>query len=147
MKILFLSRSNSCRSQVAEAILRKLGPELEIWSAGLEPEEQIEPIAVEVLAEIGIRLEQKKPEKFSLYGDKEFDYLITVGDGTPEELHLPPVKARHKMHLAIHNPFTRQVSQSVIRDACREIRDELLHELDYFYHHILKKKITAPPAP
>lgn len=139
MRILFLSESNSCRSQIAEALLRHLDGTLEIYSAGLYPVDEIEPIAVEVLAEAGIKIEQKKPEDFSKFSDVEFDFLITVGDGTPEQLQLPTVKAKRKMHLGFSNPFKIYSDPEQIRESCREIRDEILVELDYFYHKIIKK--------
>jgi arsenate reductase (thioredoxin) len=139
MRILFLSQSNSCRSQIAEAILRSLDNKLEIYSAGLDPVEEIESIAVEVMKEAGIKIEQKKPENFSKYADMEFDFLITVGDGTPEKLKLPPVKAKRKMHLGFQNPFDICNDPAQIRECCREIRDEIMVELDYFYNKIIKK--------
>ncbi len=141
MKILFLSQRNSCRSQIAEALLRSMDQSLEIYSAGLDPAEQIEPIACEVLAEIGIKIELKKPEDFRKYAGMEFDFLITVGDGTPEELSLPKVKANRKMHLGFENPFRVSKNPAKIRECCREIRDEILVELQYFYNMILKKEI------
>jgi arsenate reductase len=139
MRILFLSQSNSCRSQIAEAILRSLDNKLEIYSAGLDPVEDIEPIAVEVMKEAGIEIEQKKPQNFSKYAGMEFDFMITVGDGTPEQLKLPPVKAKRKMHLGFRNPFKSYTNPKQIRQCCREIRDEIMVELDYFYHKIIKK--------
>jgi arsenate reductase (thioredoxin) len=59
MRILFLSQNNSCHSQIAEAMLRSIDNKLEIYSAGLDPVEDIEPIAVEVMKEAGIEIEQK----------------------------------------------------------------------------------------
>jgi len=117
---------------------------LEIYSAGLTPESRIEPIAIEVMAEMGIKIEEKTPENFSKFAEMEFDFLITVGDGTPEELHLPPVKAKRMMHLGFTNPFRSSSDKCVIRECCREIRDEILVELDYFYNKILKKSLATP---
>jgi arsenate reductase len=145
MKILFLSRRNSCRSQIAEAILRHQDKSLEIYSAGLDPVSVIEQLVIDVMAEIGIRIEQKKPENFSKYAGMEFDFLITVGDGTNEELNLPPVKAKRKMHLGIQNPFSHSDDPEEIRTCCREIRDELLTELDYFYSKILVREMESQP--
>ncbi|HNU78163.1 MAG: hypothetical protein WBK43_13240 [Prolixibacteraceae bacterium] len=141
MKILFLSQSNSCRSQIAEALLRSMDNRLSIFSAGLDPVDHIEPIAIEVMAEIGIKVVEKKPENFSKYKDTEFDFLITVGDGTPEELIIPSVKAKRKMHLGFSNPFKTSRDPEEIREICREIRDEIQVELDYFYNRIVKKAL------
>ena len=65
MKIFFLSNQNSCRSQMAEAILRSFDKELEIYSAGIEPSNHVSPVAIEVMAEIGINLQPQIPQHFS----------------------------------------------------------------------------------
>ena len=140
MKIFFLSNQNSCRSQMAEAILRHFNKELEIYSAGIEPVDHVSPIAIEVMAEAGINLQQQRPQHYTKFSDMEFDYLITVGDGTAEELKIPAIKCKRKMHLGFHNPYKLSKDESEIKQLCREIRDEIQTEMDYFYHRILKRK-------
>jgi len=140
MKIFFLSNQNSCRSQMAEAILKSYDDDLEILSAGIDPVNHVSDIAIEVMKEIGINLSQHQPRNYSEFQDMEFDYLITVGDGTNEELKIPPIKHKRKMHLGFHNPYEKSDDENEIREKCREIRDEIKTEMDYFYHHILKKQ-------
>ncbi|MDX1284555.1 MAG: hypothetical protein R3182_06075 [Draconibacterium sp.] len=105
MKIFFLSNQNSCRSQMAESILKSFDSSLDIHSAGLNPVDHISPVAIEVLEEIGIKLEPSVPHHYSDFEEMVFDYLITVGDGTNEELNIPKVKFKRKMHLGIKNPY------------------------------------------
>jgi arsenate reductase (thioredoxin) len=126
---------------MAEAILRSFGNEIEIYSAGIEPSDHVSPIAIEVMAEVGIRLEPHVPQHFSFYEDMEFDYLITVGDGTVEQIKIPPIKHKRKLHLGFHNPYKNCKNKEETRQKCREIRDEIMTELDYFYNRILKKQI------
>ena len=140
MKIFFLSNQNSCRSQMAEAILRSYGGNLKIYSAGIFPSDHVSAIAIEVMAEKGINLEPLIPEHYTRFDDIEFDYLITVGDGTVEELRIPPIKYKRKMHLGFHNPYANSRNKEEIRQKCREIRDEIMTEMDYFYNRILKSK-------
>lgn len=140
MKIFFLSNQNSCRSQMAEAILRNYDKNLEILSAGIEPSDHISPVAIEVMSEIGINIQPQTPQHYSKFEDQEFDYLITVGDGTTEELKIPPLKYKRKMHLGFHNPYKRSKNKEEIRQKCREIRDEIKTEMDYFYYKIINKK-------
>ena len=138
MKIIIICTGNSCRSQMAEAILRSFDKELEIYSAGIEPSGHISPIAIEVMAEKRINLEPHVPQHYSQFADIEFDFLITVGDGTAEELKIPPIRHKRKMHLGFRNPYRNSRSKEEIRQKCREIRDEIFTEIDYFYHRILK---------
>jgi arsenate reductase len=54
MKVLFLCEHNSARSQMAEGLLKHLyGEKYEVFSAGSNPT-QVNPIAIKVMAEIGI---------------------------------------------------------------------------------------------
>ena len=139
MKIFFLSNQNSCRSQMAEAILRNFDNNLEIYSAGIQPVDHISPVAIEVLAEIGIKLEQHIPKHFSEFKEIEFDYLITVGDGTAEQLKIPLLKFKRKMHLGFSNPYRSFKNREELIERCRAIRDDIREELNYFYHRILPK--------
>lgn len=137
IKIFFLSNQNSCRSQMAEAILRSFDPNLEIFSAGIQPVDHVSPVAIEVLAEKGIKLAPTVPQHYSKFDHMEFDYLITVGDGTADQLDLPPIKCKRKMHLGFSNPYKHFKNRDELKHKCSEIRDELFAELDYFYHRII----------
>lgn len=125
---------------MAEAILRNLDNNLKIYSAGLEPVGHVSAIAIEVMSEIGIDLKQVVPKKYSEFVYNNFDYLITVGEGTNEEIEIPDIKYKRKMHLGFRSPYKNSKSQNETRMKCREVRDELMTELDYFYHRILSKK-------
>lgn len=126
---------------MAEAILRSFDKDLEICSAGIEPVDHISPVAIEVLSEIGIKLEPSVPELYSKFEHIEFDYLITVGDGTLETLNIPPsIKYKRKMHLGFRNPYKHFKDRNELKEKCCEIRDEIYIELDYFYHRIIKKE-------
>lgn len=124
---------------MAESILRSFDKELEIFSAGIDPVDHVSPIAMEVMAEVGIDLQQSVPKHFEEFEHHEFDYLITVGESTHEELEVPDIKYHRKLHLGVHSPYKNARSHDEIRENCREVRDELMSELDYFYHRIIKK--------
>ena len=125
---------------MAEAILRSFDKDLEIYSAGIQPVDHISPVAIEVLNEIGIELKPSVPEHYTKFKDMEFDYLITVGDGTNEGLKIPPLKYKRKMHLGFHNPYRNFKNREELKQKCREIRDEIFVEMEYFYHRMLGKE-------
>ena len=122
---------------MAEAILRNFDPKLVIYSAGIQPVDHISPVAIEVLAEIGIELKPTVPQHYSKFEHMDFDYLITVGDGTAEELKVPPIKFKRKMHLGFHNPYKNFRDREELKQKCRLIRDEIVSEMEYFCHKIL----------
>ncbi len=142
MKILFLSYQNSCRSKIAEAVLKRCDKSLEIYSAGIYPAEEVNGLAIEVLGEIGIKFASASPKHYSEYEHVEFDFLITVGDGTPEEIEIPStIKYKRKMHLGFSNPIKKYRDPHILLENCREVRDEINNEIEYFYHRILKKQM------
>ena len=84
-KVLFLCTGNSCRSQMAEAIVNaRLGDAWEAVSAGTKPAGFVHPKAVAALAEIGIQHEgrSKMADEFR---DAPFDLVVTVCDSAAEE--------------------------------------------------------------
>lgn len=72
-KVLFLCTGNSCRSQMAEAFLRKYaGDRYEVYSAGLEAQ-GIAPKTIKVMKEIGIDLSSQQSKSLKKYlGKKTF---------------------------------------------------------------------------
>ena len=78
-KVLFLCTGNSCRSQMAEGILRQMaGDRFEGLSAGLDPKEEVHPLAIKVMKEVGIDISGQKPKSVSTYLGKESIFYIIV---------------------------------------------------------------------
>ena len=84
-KVLFLCTGNSCRSQMAEAIVNaRLGGSWEAFSAGTHPAGYVHPKALQVLEEIGI-FHHGRSKHVSEYLDYDFDLVATVCDDAAEE--------------------------------------------------------------
>ena len=84
MKILIICTGNTCRSQMAEGFLKSFDPSLEVYSAGTAAEENVNPYAVKVMAEMGIDISHQQPEAIEKYIKNSFNYVITVCDGANE---------------------------------------------------------------
>lgn len=79
-KILFISKSNSARSQIAEALLRhKTNDDFEIYSAGISPE-NIDIRTIEVLNRLAIQTSLLKSTHIDEYSNIKFDYIISLCD-------------------------------------------------------------------
>ena len=78
-KVMFFCKHNSCRSQMAEGLLRHLaGNDFEIYSAGLTPH-PIHPNVYTVMQEIGIDISGQTPKSVDLYlGRQPMDEIIIV---------------------------------------------------------------------
>ena len=85
-KVLFLCTGNSCRSQMAEAILRHTGADrFDAFSAGSYPAGFIHPLAVEVMNEMGVPLDDQTSKSWDEFSDTLFDVVITVCDDAAAE--------------------------------------------------------------
>ena len=95
LKILVLCTGNSCRSQMAEGFFSAYGGDnIEVLSAGLEPG-GVNPLAIKVMAEIGIDISGHTSNNLNEYLDIEFDYVITVCDNAAQKC---PVFLGSKSH-------------------------------------------------
>lgn len=124
---------------MAEAILRNFDANLEIFSAGLDPADHVSPIAIEVMNEIGISIQPVVPKHYDAIPARKFDFLITVGESTSDELTLPKIEYGRKLHIGVRSPYKHSKSHDEIREKCRRVRDELVVELEYFYSRMIKK--------
>ena len=80
--VLFVCIHNAGRSQMAAGYLRELaGGRVEVLSAGSEPKDQVNPVAIEAMAEEGIDIAGNTPKVLTVEAVKEADVVITMGCG------------------------------------------------------------------
>lgn len=80
MKILFICVENACRSQMAEGVFNHLAKgEHEAFSAGISTAEEVNPLAVKVMEEIGIDISDQKPKLIDLEMVTDMDKVISMG--------------------------------------------------------------------
>ena len=122
-RVLFLCTGNSCRSQMAEAIVNaQLGDEWQAASAGTVPAGYVHPKARAALAEIGIRHEgRSKPA--DEFRDVAFDVVVTVCDSAAQEC--PVWLGRGKR---VHHSFPDPARTDDIDDF-RVVRDAITREI------------------
>jgi len=83
IKVLFLCTHNSARSQMAEGLLRHhYGDRYEAFSAGATPT-KIHPLAVMVMAEIGIDISGQSSKSIDEFRGRDIDLVVTVCRSTP----------------------------------------------------------------
>jgi len=80
--VLFVCVHNAGRSQMAAGYLRHFaGDRVEVLSAGSEPKDQINPTAVEAMAEEGIDIANNTPKVLTMEAVRDSDVVITMGCG------------------------------------------------------------------
>ncbi len=127
-RVLFLCTGNSCRSQMAEAIVNaRLGDRWQAFSAGVRPAGSVHPNAVRALAEIGIQHSGRSNSADEFRG-APFDLVVTVCDQAAEEcpVWLGPGK---RVHLGFPDPAKAVGSDDEVMAVFRRVRDDMAREV------------------
>ena len=106
MRILILCTGNSCRSQMAHGLLESFDKNgtIEVYSAGTRPAQQVNPLAVEAMQEIGIDISAHTPHNVNEYLHQEWDYVITVCGGANESCPTFTGKVKQRLHMGFEDP-------------------------------------------
>jgi len=124
-KILILCTGNSCRSHMAEGILRNAAGDLfEIFSAGSKPSGYVHPKAIEVVGELGIDISGHESKHLDQFLNAGIDTVITVCGNADQACPAFPGKV-NRYHWGFEDPpHAAREGESEI-DAFRRIRDEI----------------------
>ncbi|MGH7127259.1 MAG: arsenate reductase ArsC [Planctomycetaceae bacterium] len=127
-RVLFLCTGNSCRSQMAEGLLRALGGErYESLSAGAKPAGFVHPMAVEAMREIGIDISgqrSKSIHEFLPPQGEPPDRIISVCDSAARECPVFPGEVE-RLHWPFEDPTHAEGSPEDTLAWVRRVRDEI----------------------
>ncbi|MCX5709690.1 MAG: arsenate reductase ArsC [Candidatus Omnitrophica bacterium] len=132
-KVLFVCVHNSARSQMAEALLKRLaGDKFEVESAGLEPG-KLNPFAVEAMKDAGIDISGNKTKSvFDFYKQgKRYDYVITVCDESQAGKCpvFPGATATTRIHWSFDDPAGFQGTWEEKLVKTRQVRDNIKQKI------------------
>ena len=119
--VLFVCVHNAGRSQMAAGWLRHLaGNQIEVRSAGSMPAEQINPVAVEAMAEEGIDITAEEPKVLTTEAVQDSDVVITMGCGDA----CPYFPGKRYEDWKLDDPAGQGI------EAVRPIRDEIRFRIE-----------------
>ncbi|MEN3308355.1 MAG: hypothetical protein V7603_4557 [Micromonosporaceae bacterium] len=128
--VLFVCVHNAGRSQMAAGWLRHLaGDSVEVRSAGSEPADQINPVAVQAMREVGIDITADAPRRLDYQTAEASDVLVTMGCGDA----CPVFPGKRYLDWKLDDPAGQGI------DAVRLIRDEIRGRVEQL--------LTEMPAP
>jgi len=121
-KVLFLSRGNASRGQIAEGFLRTLAGDRIIPASAETDAAGVSPLATEVMSEVGIDISTQRPREIpSLFKDT-FHYVVTLCD-EPREHHPVYPFSRNVIAWSVSDP---EVALGDARkEAFRQVRDQI----------------------
>lgn len=124
-KVLILCTGNSCRSHMAEAILRRQAGDLvDVYSAGSNPAGYVHPLAIEALKEIGIDASGHTSKHLGQFLDADIHTVITVCDNANEACPVFPGQME-RYHWPFEDPPKAVREGESEMDAFRRVRDQI----------------------
>ena len=121
--VLFLCTGNSCRSQMAEAIVNaRLGERWQAFSAGTRLAGFVHPKALAALEEIGIQ-HAGRSKSMDEFRGQDFDLVVTVCDSAAEECPVWLGKGKR-----LHHSFPDPAKTDDMNDF-RKVRDAMIREI------------------
>ena len=124
-RVLILCTGNSCRSHMAEGILRAAaGDILEVCSAGSQPAGYVHPQAVAVLAEIGIDISGHTSKHMDEFLDRDVETVITVCGNADQACPVYPGQV-NRFHWPFDDPAHATGTEEEKKAVFRRVRDEI----------------------
>jgi len=126
--VLFVCVHNAGRSQMAAGYLQSLaGDRIQVLSAGTQPKDQVNPSAIEAMAEEGIDIANNVPKVLSDETVKDSDYVITMGCGDA----CPFFPGKTYLDWPLNDPAGKGVEEvRPIRDEIKAKVEALIAEID-----------------
>ncbi|MBC7366074.1 MAG: arsenate reductase ArsC [Undibacterium sp.] len=123
--VLILCTGNSCRSHLAEGLLRAAAGDLfEVVSAGSKPAGYVHPMAVKVMEEIGIDISGHRSKHMSEFLDRDVETVITVCGHADQACPIFPGQvSRH--HWPFDDPAHAKGTEEELREVFRRVRNEI----------------------
>ena len=123
--ILILCTGNSCRSHMAEGILRAAaGDLLAVRSAGSKPAGYVHPKAIEVMKEIGIDISGHTSKHLEEFLNRNVDTVITVCGNADQVCPMFPGQV-HRFHWGFEDPAHAKGSEEEVLAEFRRVRDQI----------------------
>ena len=123
--VLVLCTGNSCRSHIAEAILRAAAKDIfEVHSAGSNPAGFVHPKAVAVMKEIGVDISNHSSKHMNDFLKRDVHTVITVCGNADQACPSFPGQLK-RYHWGFDDPAKAEGSDEEVLDVFRRVRDEI----------------------
>jgi arsenate reductase (thioredoxin) len=139
--VLILCTGNSCRSHLAEGILRHVAGDLfDVSSAGSKPAGYVHPKAVEVMKEIGIDISSHTSKHLNEFLGQKVDTVITVCGNADQACPTFPGQA-NRYHWGFDDPAHARGTEEKILALFRRVRDQIRLVFEAYAAGYREKKI------
>lgn len=131
--VLILCTGNSCRSHLAEGLLRSIaGDGLEVHSAGSKPAGYVHPLAIRVMQEIGIDISSHRSKSMNEFLQTPIETVITVCGNADQACPMFPGQV-NRHHWPFDDPAHATGSDEEKLAVFRRVRDEIRRTLIAYF--------------
>ena len=132
--------TNSCRSQIAEALMRHFyGNKFDAFSAGAVAT-SIHPLTEKVMRELGIDISKQKSKSIKEFFGLDFDYVITLcGENAKAVCPVFTGKANVRLNWNFEDPAEAKGKEKEVIGVFRRVRDEIKTKIDEFVKGLEKE--------
>ena len=123
--VLILCTGNSCRSHMAEGILKSAaGESLNVQSAGSNPAGYVHPLAIKALGEIGIDISSNTSKHMNEFLQQDVETVITVCGNADQACPVYPGQV-NRFHWPFFDPAKAEGSEEDIYEKFKTVRNEI----------------------
>ena len=123
--VLILCTGNSCRSHMAEGILKSVaGESLNVQSAGSNPAGYVHPLAIKALGEIGIDISSNSSKHMNEFLQQDVETVITVCGNADQACPVYPGQV-NRFHWPFFDPAKAEGREEEIYEKFKTVRDEI----------------------
>ena len=123
--VLILCTGNSCRSHIAEGVLRHCaGDLLDVQSAGSKPAGFVHPLAIAVMREIGIDISAHRSKSLAEFLEQKVETVITVCGHADQACPIFPGQL-NRHHWGFFDPAKAEGDEEAQLRVFRQVRDEM----------------------
>jgi arsenate reductase len=141
--VLILCTGNSCRSHLAEGILRNAAGDLfDVVSAGSKPAGYVHPKAIEVMKEIGIDISGHTSKHMNEFLDKKITTVISVCGNADQACPMFPGQV-NRYHWGFDDPAHAKGADEEILGVFRSVRDQIKLVFEAYAAGYREKKVTS----
>lgn len=117
---------------MAEGWLRKLAPDWTVASAGINPAQEVHPLAKLVMKEVDINIDAALPKSVFKFTEDPWDYVITVCGSAEKTCPVFVGEVGKRVHIGFDDPDAFSGSEDAVLNEFRRVRDEIAQKMTAF---------------
>jgi arsenate reductase (thioredoxin) len=139
--VLILCTGNSCRSHMAEGILRAAAGDLiEVHSAGSKPAGYVHPKAIRVMKEIDIDISSHTSKHMNEFLDRQITTVITVCGNADQACPVYPSQV-NRHHWGFEDPAHAKGNEEEVLNEFRRVRDQIRLVFDAYAAGLKERRV------